>query len=328
MFPKNGGDGFVTCTGGKWPDDSTRRDCSTPLDPRTDQTCVTLSDLPNAHKAVCGDAACSHEPAWQCTDTGQIQYCKDGKLQAAVDCPTGQTCGGPGKCVDGDACQVGETWCFDSDGYRTCDNGQWSKRYLSCAAAASGALKLCLNTTDPAGGLRKAVCVDPGTDCTPGAQRCTADLSGVETCGTDRKWAGATSCLVGRCDVSSGSCSAACKPDQQLCGGATSSVFGQLGYKKAGRCSHTGTLPDWTGVPDCAGTSFCRYDGAGNYLGCVDCVGAVRTSNGFVDTKCSADGKSVIFCADDNTWAADSNKQSCGVAACVPAVNNQPAICP
>jgi hypothetical protein len=321
--------GVVTCTGGQWGDVSSMTTCTVLQDPKDSQTCVQLSDLENAHKAVCGDAICRpSNRRQQCDDLGEIQYCRDGKLQPPVACPTGFTClPVTADCEPGDACQAGETLCYGANTFTTCDSGQWSKRYTNCPPATEG-LQSCINTTDTTG-LSKAVCVDLSVGCTPGDRRCTADLGSLQTCGADRQWSSAA-CTFGLCDPMQLLCAAQCKPSQVLCGGAPISVYGQTGYTKSATCSANGTVTNWTTAPTCPAGTYCRFDIDGNALGCVECVGSVKTPTSFVDTKCSTDGTSVIFCADGNTWGGDKIQQSCDAPSCVPPGflgPNTPALC-
>jgi len=324
------GSGVVTCTSGQWPGADQALDCNgAAAAGAAPKTCVQLSDLPGAIKAVCGDPECAHI-GQRCMPDGRIQKCEEGVLGPVEDCPAGTTCSSAHLGCWAPECAAGETVCVDESdgpGYRTCEDGRWSQTYLSCGQTAQGALTICRATFD-ASGARSHQCQDP-QGCSPGARQCSADGLGVETCLADGTWGAASACAMGRCFGSDATCTVECKPGETVCGGPSVTVLGQSAHTKTGTCSSSGRLPDWNSIPDCPTDTFCRQDAFGTALGCVECVGT-RLANGYVDTRCALDpdGFQVEFCGPSNTWASSTAASiDCGAGACALPSAALPARC-
>lgn len=321
------GNAVQTCEAGRWRTPAT--ECNDSSGQVTPKLCLSLSDVQGARKAVCGDPLCATFHAL-CTPDGQVQYCNDGLLTAATPCPAGTRCTDSTLGCAPTICTDGETSCWDSGSfysvsYRTCEAGVWSPTYRTCdTSPLTGATKLCQDGHD-ASGLQKIACVDAGS-CAPGATRCSVDLLGLETCKADGTWAAPTPCSFGTCDPKAKVCVAQCIPDAMLCGGPPTTVRGQQGYTKAGKCTADGRLPDWNAAPACSDGTFCYKDPQNQVLGCVECVGTT-TATGFVDTRCSSDLGSIEFCGPSNKWDGQIPTQSCGDLVCWDQGYSYPAYC-
>jgi hypothetical protein len=312
------GAGVETCAGGRWPGAATA--CNDASGGPNPTICIPLSVKVGAHKAVCAEPLCS-SVRLVCTPSRQVQYCVDGRLGAAQDCPAGTQCTDTILGCVPPTCQAGETICDDSHSFVTCDQGLWSDTFKTCGVSSqTGALLLCQNQTDPATLQRSTTC----RDCTPGQHRCSLDRLGTQTCRADGTWDTAVvKCAFGACNAVDGSCTTQCKPGETLCGGLATTVNGQTAWSASGKCTSTGLQPGiWSA---CSAGTYCRSDQTGAVVGCVECVGS-RVDTGFVDSKCSADARSVVFCGDNDTWDL-ATTQSCGNLSCAAASRYTPAQC-
>ncbi len=285
--------------------------------------------------AICVDPVCAYvitnqDAVGGSCSGGQIQACdSDGKLQAAAPCDVGicratgtqaQSDGRvPGACDTDVTCKDGEQRCLvdslvPTTLYQTCENGIWSAKLTTCDSDGQ-----CLDYVD-AMGLHKAIC---GADCAPGEKRC--DVSDqVQSCGSDGKWGTAKSCPVGTCSTigatpgkRDAACVLECVPDEKRCTGTqvTAPDGVSTGFSQQATCGSDGLL----GTPeDCPTDTVCRVSGAGEHLGCVQCVGPnVLGGNtwGYQDTRCDPSAAAKVQqCADDNTW--DSSRSCSGGKSC------------
>ncbi|MFI5309217.1 MAG: hypothetical protein ACHQ53_17810, partial [Polyangiales bacterium] len=179
----------------------------------------------------------------------------------------------------------------------------------------------CLDYTDPTG-LRNTVC---GADCAPGEKRCNISDQ-VQSCGSDGKWATAKSCPVGACSTigsmpgkRDAACVLECLPGELRCTGTTVSAPDGVstGFSEQAVCDSMGLLGTATACPT---GKVCRVSGAGEHLGCVECVGPdVLGGNdwGYMDTRCDTKTPAdVQECASGNTWSpsrACSGGKTCRV---------------
>lgn len=321
-------DAVEGCASGQWEPLDQATACNDAGGSATPKVCIQLSELPGAHKAVCGDPECKNF-GQICTADGKVRKCKDGLLGAEEACPAGLVCTNAVLGCYLPTCSDGETLCIDDLngglGFRKCVGGKWSETYESCGRTATGVFKVCHDTTG-ADGKRLAACYDP-TACTPGARRCAKD-GGVQTCDADGAWGVSIPCTIGSCEGVDATCTAQCKPSETICGGVPTSLYGQTAWSKAGKCSTAGRVPDWSTVSDCAVGTYCREDPSGAALGCVECQGSA-TGNGYVDTRCYAAAPFLVqFCGTGNTWSSGASLTiDCGSMACANATSYEPARC-
>jgi hypothetical protein len=316
--PEGIADGFAECQDdGTW---GPIQRCNPAAESRLQCVQRPTPDASALPEALCAEPVCAYVIANQAgvggsCDGAQLRACaEDGTLAGAQDCAVG-ICRAtsfvlladgrlPGACDMELECQDGEQRCI-FDGltptplYQVCADSAWSAALETCDSDEP-----CLEYVD-GDGLSRSLC---GAECAPGHRRCGADGS-LETCDANGAWATGDSCSAGSCVAignNDAACVLECAPGGLRCaGGVTTAPDGAFGYTMQATCDADGVLE---AAAACDAGELCRISGAGEHVGCVQCIGAdVLGGNalGFLDSRCDpADAARVQSCAADNTWAA------------------------